>query len=89
MSNLDYILFSGKHCKPCDNLKQFLKEVHPTFQYELVDAFEDDRAMEYRIRATPTFITLDNGKVVDQITGYKSSEDKDNIEKLVFKQLKY
>lgn len=88
--SLTFLLFTGRTCKPCDNLKKDLSDKHPDFKYETVDAFEDERAIEYRIRSTPTLISIDgNGKVVDQVVGYSKQEDKEKIEALVFKQLKF
>ena len=87
--NLEYLLFSNdKTCQPCIRLKEHLKTNYPDFKYETVNPFEDERAIKYRVRSTPTLITLKDGEVVDCVIGFTTQESKLDIEKLVFKQLK-
>lgn len=87
---MTFLLFSSKMCKPCSNLKDYLSDKHPDFKYEVVDILEDERTIKYRIRSTPTLISIDgDGKLVDQVIGYSKQEDKEKIEALVFKQLKF
>lgn len=87
---MKFILFSSKTCKPCTNMKDYLSKNYETFQYETVDAFEDERAITYRIRSTPTLISIDeDGRLIDQVIGFSKQEDKEKVEALVFKQLKF
>lgn len=88
MSDLEYLLFTNeKSCQPCIRLKEYLTANHPTFTYEKVNPFEDERALTYQVRSTPTLVTLKDGVIVDKVVGYNNGT-KDSIEAIVFKQLK-
>ena len=86
---MNVLLFSNsKNCIPCKSLKTYLATNHPDFQYTEVDVFEDmDKAMEYKVRSSPTIILLKDGVVVDTVVGYNNNT-KDHIEKIIFSVMK-
>ena len=86
---MNVLLFSNsKNYLPCKSLKAYLAANHPDFQYTEVDVFEDmDKAMEYKVRSSPTIILLKDGVVVDTVVGYNNNT-KDHIEKIIFSVMK-
>lgn len=74
---LNILKFSTPTCPPCRALNLVTEEVKKEtgVPIESIDALEDTRAGEYKIRAVPTLIFLKDGTEVERKTGLMSKPD--------------
>ena len=55
---LKYIFFTGEGCKPCDMLKDIIKERDLYERFTVVDVGEDpELAASYHVRSLPTMFS--------------------------------
>lgn len=76
------IVLSQSGCRPCEMVKNFLK--NQNVAYENIDVLQKpDVAVTYGIMSTPVTILLDNkGNEVQRSIGYNPSELNEMISKL-------
>ncbi len=69
--------FYGEWCSPCKSLMKLIDLVTPGMSLEVkkVDiSVETDLALQYGVRAVPTLVLLDDGKVVGKHVGAMTKE---------------
>lgn len=77
---MEIIRFTASWCQPCQQLSEWLDEKGLNANVSNVVDIDDkpDLVSEYNIRSVPTLIKVDNGAVVQSLSGF----DHNMIDKL-------
>lgn len=83
-SGLAIVDFYSDACVPCKRMSPVLSALEKQYPDDLYIAkvnvaYEKELVEEYQIRATPTFLLLKNGQVVEQFTGVRKKEELEEI----------
>ncbi|KAL3501318.1 hypothetical protein ACH5RR_035767 [Cinchona calisaya] len=83
-TKLIVIDFSASWCAPCRYMEPIINQFASdckNVDFFKIDVEElNDVAQEFGVQATPTFVLMKQGKVVDKIVGAQKDELKDKIE---------
>lgn len=78
---MQFLKFSSPSCNPCKALGSYLEELGVQTTEINVEE-EQDMVIQYRVRAVPTLVRLENGVEVDRIIGY-DPKVKEKLKELV------
>lgn len=83
-SGLAIVDFYSDTCVPCKRMSPVLaalEEQYPEVLYvaKVNVAYERELVEEYGIRATPTFLFIKNGEVVERLYGIRKKEELEQI----------
>ena len=85
-SGLSVVDFFATWCKPCQMLAPVIEEVSNTYEnvsfYKIDIDKETALAEKYYIMSVPTIMFFKDGKLLDQVIGYRSVEE---MQELVLK----
>lgn len=80
---LSVVDFFATWCKPCQMLAPVIEEVSNKFEnvsfYKIVIDKENDLANKYYIMSVPTIMFFKDGTLVDQVIGYRSVEEMEEL----------
>lgn len=74
---MNYVLFTGENCNPCNTVKSMLAQtpLKQNINLEIVDASLDERVIDFAVRGVPTLVDVDTGikttgvfEIVKQLT---------------------
>ncbi len=72
-SGISCITFTAKWCKPCQEMKQFFKEISKKYNKKMkfisVDVEKIDKNLIDFVTGLPTYLFFKNGECIDQLTG--------------------
>lgn len=75
--------FFATWCKPCQMLAPVIEEVSSKFEnvsfYKIDIDKENELANKYYIMSVPTIMFFKDGKLVDQVIGYRSVEEMEQL----------
>jgi len=74
--------FRKDGCVPCDRLEPKLEEAvnERSLEVEEVNVEDNmDKVREFKVRASPTVVALEDGEEVDRFTGDKDKEKVENF----------
>lgn len=77
-SQMKHVLyFTADWCNPCKKVKPIVEEINKDsiIKFKIVDVDSaTDLVKSFEIKSVPTFILIDNGVVVNRITGAQTKE---------------
>lgn len=80
---LSVVDFFATWCKPCQMLAPVIEEVSKKFEnvsfYKIDIDKENDLANKYYIMSVPTIMFFKDGNLVDQVIGYRSVEEMEEL----------
>lgn len=80
---LSVVDFFATWCKPCQMLAPVIEEVSKKFEnvsfYKIDIDKENDLANKYYIMSVPTIMFFKDGTLVDQVIGYRSVEEMEEL----------
>lgn len=71
------LYFTADWCNPCKKVKPIVEEINKDsiIKFKIVDVDSaTDLVKSFEIKSVPTFILIDNGVVVNRITGAQTKE---------------
>ena len=80
---LSVVDFFATWCKPCQMLAPVIEEVSKKFEnvsfYKIDIDKENDLANKYYIMSVPTIMFFKDGNLVNQVVGYRSVEEMEEL----------
>ena len=86
-ANRKLLIFTAIWCRPCQQLKPYLKDLEDFIECNIIDT-DDDPALtqQYNIRGVPTIVLVEDDKELARTVGVQSaSKIKDWINNVVTK----
>ena len=71
------LYFTADWCNPCKKVKPIVEEINQdsTVKFKIVDVdLEIDLAKSFEIASVPTFILIEDGNVINRISGAQTKE---------------
>jgi len=71
------LYFTADWCNPCKKVKPIVEEINQDsiIKFKIVDVdYEIDLAKSFNIQSVPTFILIEEGNVINRISGAQTKE---------------